>query len=309
MIQADHLTKYYGHTTAIEHVSFHVGRGEIVGFLGPNGAGKTTTMRILTAYMPPSAGTATIAGYDVFADSLEVRRRIGYLPESVPLYNDMTVQEYLDYVIALRRLNNRSQRIAEALAKVNLHDKANTLIGKLSKGMRQRVGIAQAIVHDPEVLILDEPTIGLDPKQIMEVRELIRELGRAQTVILSTHNLSEVEQLCQRVLIINKGQIVAEDTPARLAARLDGGETIRLEVQQAPPDAATTLEALPQVERALAVSPTVFELQCAMGADCRPVLAQAVVEQGWGLLDLRTVDVSLEDIFLEMVAERQGKDG
>ena len=304
MIQAQNLTKYYGDTAAIRDVSFHVNKGEVLGFLGPNGAGKTTTMRILTAYMPPSGGVATVAGYDVFTQSLEVRRRVGYLPESVPLYTDMTVAGYLNYVAALRKINDRSKRVADALAKVNLISYADTLISKLSKGMRQRVGIAQAIVHDPEVLILDEPTIGLDPKQIMEVRQLIRELGGEHTIILSTHILSEVEQICSRVLIINKGRIVAEDTPARLIARLEGGERVRLQTIQAPPNALEILESLTMIGRVSLVTPDTFEIECTRGSDCRPALAQFVVEQGWGLLEMRAIDASLEDIFLELTAEQ-----
>ncbi len=304
MIQAQNLTKYFGDTAAIRDVSFHVNRGEVLGFLGPNGAGKTTTMRILTAYMPPSEGVATVAGYDVFAQSLEVRRRVGYLPESVPLYTDMTVSSYLNYVAALRKVNHRSQRVADALEKVDMTSHSDILISKLSKGMRQRVGIAQAIVHDPEVLILDEPTIGLDPKQIMEVRQLIRELGGEHTIILSTHILSEVEQICSRVLIINKGRIVAEDTPARLIARLEGGERVRLQTIQAPANALEILESLAMIERVSVVTPNTFEIECARGADCRPTLAQFVVEQGWGLLEMRAIDASLEDIFLELTAEQ-----
>jgi ABC-2 type transport system ATP-binding protein len=304
MIQAENLTKFYGNRAAIQNVSFHVDKGEILGFLGPNGAGKTTTMRILTAFMPPSEGQATIGGYDVFTHSLQVRRRVGYLPESVPLYNDMTVWGYLDYVASLRRVDNRAKRVEHALAKVNLGDRANTLIGKLSKGMRQRVGIAQAIVHNPEVLILDEPTIGLDPKQIIEVRQLIRELGGEHTVILSTHILSEVEQICSRVLIINKGQLVAEDSPAGLASRLEGGERVRLKTVSAPADAVEILHSLAEVDKVVQLAPDTFELECNGGVDCRPVIAQVVVEKGWGLLELRAVDVSLEDIFLELTAEQ-----
>lgn len=307
MIQADNLTKYYGDRAALQNVSFHVDRGEILGFLGPNGAGKTTTMRILTAYMPPSDGTVTVGGFDVFSHSLQVRRRVGYLPESVPLYNDMTVRGYLDYVAALRRVDNQAKRVEHALEKVNLGDWANTVIGKLSKGMRQRVGIAQAIVHNPEVLILDEPTLGLDPKQIIEVRQLIRELGGEHTVILSTHILSEVEQICSRVLIINKGQIVAEDSPAGLAARLDGGERVRLVTASAPADAVEILLALAGVDKVVQPVPNTFELACGWGVDCRPMLAQVVVEKGWGLLELRAVESSLEDIFLELTAERAAK--
>ena len=306
MIRVENLTKFYSNKAAIQNVSFRVDKGEIVGFLGPNGAGKTTTMRILTAYMPPSAGTATVSGYDVFTHSLEVRKRIGYLPESVPLYTDMTVWNYLDFAAALRRVDHRTRRIKDTLARVNLGEYAGVLIGKLSKGLRQRLGIAQAIVHDPEVLILDEPTIGLDPKQIIEVRQLIRELGHEHTIILSTHILSEAEQLCNRVLIINKGQIVAEDTAAHLAARLEGGERIRLETQAAPPEAVQILESLAGVDKVLPVAPGVFEIECCPTSfDCRPALARTTVEKEWGLLELRTVDISLEDIFLQLTAEHE----
>jgi len=217
----------------------------------------------------------------------------------------MTVERYLGFVASLRQVDNRKKRIADALEKVGLGGYASLLIGKLSKGMRQRVGIAQAIVHDPEVLILDEPTIGLDPKQIIEVRQLIRDLGGDHTVILSTHILSEVEQICSRVLIINKGLIVAEDTPSGLTTRLEGGERVRLQTGQAPANAVETLAALPEVERVSLVAPNLFEVECVTGADCRPVLAQVVVEQGWGLVELRAIDASLEDIFLELTADHK----
>lgn len=308
MIQAQNLTKYYGDRAAIREVSFDVGKGEILGFLGPNGAGKTTTMRILTAYMPPTDGVATVGGYDVFTHSLEVRKRVGYLPESVPLYDDMTVWGYLDFVAALRRIDNRAKRVEDSLARVGLAEQTSLLIGKLSKGMRQRVGIAQAIVHDPEVLILDEPTFGLDPKQIIEVRQLIRDLGGEHTVILSTHILSEVEQICNRVLIINKGRIVAEDTPVGLTARLEGGERVRLQTVQAPSDAVEILAALPEVDRVSILAPNTFEIESVTCADCRPVLAQWVVEQDWGLLELRPIDASLEDIFLELTADHKASE-
>jgi len=304
MIQVKNLTKYYGKKAAVQDVNFYVNKGEILGFLGPNGAGKTTTMRILTAYMPPSEGVAKVGGFDVFSDSLEVRKRVGYLPESVPLYGDMTVCDYLDYVASLRRIDNRTRRVADVLEKVSMAEQADTLIGKLSKGMRQRVGIAQAIVHDPEVLILDEPTIGLDPKQIIEVRQLIRELGGEHTVILSTHILSEVEQICTRVLIINRGRIVAEDTPARLTARLEGGERVSLQTMHAPPDAAEMLQSLAEINGVTPVTVNSFEIECVESIDCRPALAQFVVAQGWGLLELRSIDISLEDIFLELTADR-----
>ncbi len=308
MIQVQNLTKYYGHQAAIRDVNFHVDQGEILGFLGPNGAGKTTTMRILTAYMPPSEGAARVGGYDVFADSLEVRQRVGYLPESVPLYNDMTVWGYLDFVASLRKVDNRARRVRDVLGKINLEDQAKTLIGKLSKGLRQRVGIAQAIVHNPQVLILDEPTIGLDPQQIIEVRRLIKELGGQHTVILSTHILSEAEQICNRVLIINKGRIVAEDTPARLIARLEGSERVRLQTAQAPAGAVEILQSRAEVSKVSMIRPNTFEIECAKGYDCRPSLAQVVVEKGWDLLELQAIDISLEDIFLKLIANQEAKE-
>ena len=305
MIQAENLTKYYGPHAAIQNVSFKVNKGEILGFLGPNGAGKTTTMRILTAYTPPSDGSAMVNGFDVFDNSLEVRKRVGYLPESVPLYNDMTVADYLDYVAALRRMNSRSRQVKTTLEKTNLGNQANTLIGKLSKGVRQRVGIAQAILHNPQVLILDEPTIGLDPKQIMEVRHLIKELRNDHTVLLSTHTLSEVEQICDRILIINKGKIVAEDTPDSLLARLEGGERIRLKVKNAPPNASEILYAMDEISGVCPLDANTFEIECGLGFDCRPMLAQFVVENGWELLELHAIGVSLEDVFLDLTAEQE----
>jgi ABC-2 type transport system ATP-binding protein len=221
MIYADHLTKYFGHQPAIKNLSFHVNKGEILGFLGPTGAGKTTTMRILTAYMSPTEGTARVNGYDVFYDSLEVRKRVGYLPEAAALYGSMTVADYLDFVAALRKVNHRVRRVKETMDQVGLTCQANTVIGKLPKATRQRVGLAQAIIHNPAVLLLDEPTAGLDPQQFVEIRQLIRQLGSRHTIILSTNILSEVEQICDRVLVINKGQIIAEDTPTGLACRLE----------------------------------------------------------------------------------------
>lgn len=305
MIQAENLTKYYGAHAAIQNISFEVNKGEILGFLGPNGAGKTTTMRILTAYTPPSDGSAAVSGFDVFNDSLEVRKRVGYLPESVPLYNDMTVANYLDYVAALRKVNKRSRQVKHTLDKTNLGDQSNTLIGKLSKGIRQRVGIAQAILHNPDVLILDEPTVGLDPKQIMDVRNLIKDLRVDHTIILSTHTLAEVEQICSRILIINKGQIVAEDTPESLLVRLEGGERIRLKVSNAPANAPEILYAMDEVSGVCPIDANTFEIECAMGIDCRPMLARFVVENGWGLLELHAIGVSLEDVFLELTAEQE----
>src|SRR5512142_3213658 len=224
MIQVEGLTKDYGSRRAIDNLTFNAEKGEILGFLGPNGAGKTTTMRILTGFMPPSSGKATVAGFDVFEQSMETRRRIGYLPESVPLYTEMTVWSYLNFMAELRGVKDREDHVEDVMEAVQITDREDQLIGKLSRGYRQRVGIAQALVHNPEVLILDEPTVGLDPKQIIEVRDLIKNLAGNRTIILSTHILPEVQQICTRVLIINKGKIVAEDTPERLTAALQGKE-------------------------------------------------------------------------------------
>jgi ABC-2 type transport system ATP-binding protein len=303
MIDVEHLCKDYGSFRALDDVSFHVERGEIVGFLGPNGAGKTTTMRILTGYMPPSEGEARVAGFDVFEESLEVRRRIGYLPESVPLYTEMSVWAYLNYMASLRRVSDRERAVMRAMQSCHIDDRADSLISKLSKGLRQRVGLAQAILHEPEVLILDEPTIGLDPKQIIEVRELIQEIGREHTVILSTHILPEVSQTCNRVLIINEGKIVAEGTPDELTARLQGTSRVLVQVGQEASDMPNTLS---NVEDVVDVQPQGegrYEVTCAANVDRRPQLARAVVEGGWDLLELRTVGMSLEDIFLELTTD------
>jgi len=303
MIEVENLTKTYGDFVAIEDVSFHVPRGEVLGFLGPNGAGKTTTMRILTGYMPPTDGRATVAGFDVFHDSLEVRRRIGYLPETVPLYNEMTVEGYLDFVARLRGVDDRWDRIDRIMDQMDITDRADDLIGQLSKGYRQRVGLAQALVHDPEVIILDEPTIGLDPKQIIEVREMIRSLSGERTVILSTHILPEVSQLCERVLIINEGRIVAEDTPEQLTARLEGAERVRVALEPGADGVVETLGAIDGVEDVAAVGDGKFDVTCALGAELRPSLARRIVECGWSLLELRPVGMSLEDVFLELTTE------
>ncbi len=233
MIEVQDLTKSYGTVTAVDHVSFTVNKGEILGFLGPNGAGKTTTMRILTGYMPATSGTARIAGFDVFEDSLEVRRHIGYLPEAPPVYPDMTVASYLDFVARIKNVpaERRAERVSDAMHKTNIADKRDQLIKRLSRGYKQRVGLAQALVHDPDVIILDEPTVGLDPKQIIEVRHLIKGLAGSHTIILSTHILPEVSMTCDRVVIINKGKIAAVDTPENLTTQLKGGQKIRVEVQ------------------------------------------------------------------------------
>ncbi|MFQ6057699.1 MAG: ABC transporter ATP-binding protein [Anaerolineae bacterium] len=303
MIEVQNLTKYYGDLAAIQDVSFAVERGEILGFLGPNGAGKTTTMRILTGFLPPSSGTARVAGYDVFTDSLEVRRRIGYMPETVPLYPEMTVQGYLNFVARLRGVEERDRRVAEVMDTCHVDDHADVLIGKLSKGYRQRVGLAQALVHDPEVLILDEPTIGLDPKQIIEVRELIRSLGGERTIILSTHILPEASQTCQRVLIINEGRVVAEDTPERLTARLKGAERIYLQLAHPAPEVESELAKIEGVTTVEARGDGGYEVECTLGADLRPQIAALAVGRGWDLLEMRPIGMSLEEIFLKLTTE------
>ncbi len=309
MIEVQSLTKHYGPVTAVDDVSFRVERGEILGFLGPNGAGKTTTMRILTGYMPATAGKAVVAGYDIFEQPLDAKRRTGYLPETPPLYPEMTVREYLTFVSKIRGVpkNERKRRLDWAMERTRVADMADRHCGKLSKGYRQRVGLAQAILHNPEVLILDEPTAGLDPKQILETRELIRALAGDHTVILSTHILPEVAQTCQRVVIINKGRVVAVDTPENLTARLRGSETMYVQVDSAGADATDVLRAVAAVTR-VAMADTRdgirgYEVESEQGRDVRRDLARAVVDAGWGLLELRPLRMSLEQIFLQLTTE------
>jgi len=303
MIDVEGLTKAYGPRTVVDHVSFHVEKGEIVGFLGPNGAGKTTTMRMLTSYLPPSDGRASIAGFDTFSQSLEARRRIGYLPETVPLYPEMSVADYLDFMAALRRVPNRHAAIQRAMRATHIEDRARMNIGKLSKGYRQRVGLAQALLHDPEVLILDEPTIGLDPRQIIEVRELIKSLAGQHTILLSTHILPEVEQVCSRVLIIHKGKLVAEDTPEDLEARLHGAERIGLQISGDGRALVEVLGAVPGVQSVQQIADGRYEVAVTPGRDIRAQIAATVVNGGWGLLEMARVGMSLEDIFLQLTQE------
>ena len=300
MIKVSGLTKDYGARRAIHNLSFDAQQGEIVGFLGPNGAGKTTTMRILTGYMPPSDGEAIVAGYDVVEESLEVRRRVGYLPETVPLYTEMVVFDYLKYMGELRHIPNVDDRVDEVLDMVGLIDRANGFIGNLSKGMRQRVGLAQALLHRPEVLILDEPTIGLDPGQVVEVRELIREIGRERTVLLSTHLLNEAQNLCDRVLIINKGKIVAEDTTENLQARLLGAERVIVRVRGEADELADTIKSVKGVRKVETLDDGAVEFEFASGKDLRPEVAKQVIKDGYDLLELRPLGMSLEEIFLEL---------
>ncbi len=319
MIEVDRLTKYYGPVAAIRDVSFSVEKGQIVGFLGPNGAGKTTTMRILSCYMPASSGTARVAGYDVFEHSLEVRRRIGYLPENVPLYGDLTVAAYLDFVADAKGLGRaeRRRRIGDVTERCRIEDVAGRLIGRLSKGYRQRVGLAQALIADPEVLILDEPTIGLDPKQIIEIRALIKSLAGEHTVILSTHILPEVSMVCEGVVIIHRGRIVASGTLDRLMEELSPVARVQVQVEGPPELVSASLRALRGVtrveSRGVADGVGTFVVEAERARDIRRDLVQLVTEQRWGLLELRPVGFSLEDLFIRVVTgeehEEAGEEG
>jgi len=310
LIEVENLTKAYGPVTAVDHVSFSVNEGEILGFLGPNGAGKTTTMRILTGFMPATSGTARIAGFDVMTQSLAVRRHIGYLPEAPPVYPDMTVDSYLDFVLRIKNVpaDKRSARVADAVEKTGLGDKRKQLIKRLSRGYKQRVGLAQALVHDPLVIILDEPTVGLDPKQIIEVRHLIKNLAGTHTIILSTHILPEVSMTCDRVVIINKGKIAAVDTPQNLTTQLKGGQKVHVETD-APEQPLRDLLAQVPGAGSIDVTPArpgghaTATVEISGGKDVRNLIAAKIVEKGWPLYELRGVSLSLEDIFLQLTTE------
>ena len=312
MIEVEHLSKIYGSTSAIADVTFSVEPGEILGFLGPNGAGKTTTMRILAGYLPATSGTAKVAGFEVHEDSMAVRQRIGYLPESPPLYPDMTVEGYLNFVAQIKGVNagDRPQQIQSALTRCNLLEKRKTIIRKLSKGFRQRVGIAQAIVHDPPVIILDEPTVGLDPRQIIEVRNLIKSLAGDHTVILSTHILPEVSMTCSRVAIINHGQVVATNTPEQLMTQLMGSSGYELEVEGAFESVQRCLQAVRGVKTIEPMSTdllpqnrlkikVVSESETELGSE----IATALVNHQLGLYEMRRVQASLETVFLQLTTE------
>ncbi|MCH8349052.1 MAG: ATP-binding cassette domain-containing protein [Chloroflexi bacterium] len=310
MIQVTGLTHYYGPHPAIQDVNFGVRRGEILGFLGPNGAGKTTTMRILTGYMPPTRGKVTVDGYDIVEKSLEVRRKIGYLPETVPLYTDMTVTNYLRYMGTLRGMAPRAikRRINDVIDVCRLEQYRKTFIGKLSKGFRQRVGIAQAIIHEPEVLVLDEPTIGIDPIQVVETRKLIQDLGKEQTVVLSSHILPEVSAICERVLIINEGRIVAEDTPSNLADRLQGMERMEIEIGGTVAEVLPVLrsvEGITDVSHRRSEDREIYTIQIRRGLDLRDEISRAVISSGWSLLSMQSVGMSLEDIFLRLTTHEE----
>lgn len=308
MIRCEGLTKYYGTHQAIADVSFHVREGEIVGFLGPNAAGKTTTMRILTSFIPPSAGTATVAGHDVVEESLESRRAIGYLPETSALYRDMRVTEFLRYCAGLRSMGRREtrERIDYVLDTCGLAERASSIIGTLSLGYRQRVGLAQALLHNPPVLILDEPTVGLDPNQIIEVRNLIKRLAGQHTVMLSTHILPEAQMVCERVIIINHGRVVAEDSPDALTAQIRQSETIAVTLAKDDPNARSLLLDMPHVVSVRPVGDGTYHVDTEVGVDLRADIAEFVVNRGWGLLELRPVEMSLEDVFRQLTTEEAG---
>jgi len=317
MIKVDGLTKRYARNVAVDHISFEVEKGQIVGFLGPNGAGKTTTMRMLTCFMPPTEGTAQVAGYDVRENPMEVKRRIGYLPETPPVYPEMEVIEYLQFVARIKGVPKAGakKRIDEVMEKCAVSDVRTKEIGKLSKGYRQRVGLAQAILHNPDVLILDEPTAGLDPHQIIETRDLIKGLAGDHTIILSTHILPEVEQVCERVVIIAKGKLVATDTVHNLTSRLHGAESVAIEVIPnnggGPEWTQSVLRRLEQVAGVSRVIPrdskegsALFTVESMQDRHIRPDLARAVIESGWHLNELHAVGLSLEEIFLELTASK-----
>ena len=311
MIEVSGLTKRYGPITAIRDVSFTDDRGQIIGFLGPNGAGKSTTMRILACFMPASGGTARVAGYDVFSQSMDVRRRIGYMPENVPLYVDMTVASYLDFVAEVKGVgrSERRRRVAEVMERCLISDVQHRYIGKLSKGYRQRVGLAQALVSDPEVLILDEPTIGLDPKQISEIRSLIRSLAGQHTVILSTHILPEVSMVCEGVIIINRGVVVAQGTIDQLVGQFFPTARVQMQVA-APPDAVTSnVRKIPGVvgveQQAIADGVGTYVVESAPDRDVRTELFQLAAAQQWRLFELRRLGLTLEEVFIRVVAGEQ----
>lgn len=312
MIEVQNLVKHYGSVKAVDNISFTVEKGEILGFLGPNAAGKTTTMRIITGYMPASAGTVKVAGYDVFEQGLEVKKRIGYLPENPPLYSDMRVREYLTFVARIKGVNPKTinaevARVAERLSVLEVMD---NLISNLSKGYKQRVGLAQALLNNPPVLIFDEPTNGLDPRQIIEVREIIKSLGSDHTVILSTHILPEVSMTCNRVAIINEGKLVKIDTPENLTKQLRGSESIILQVE-GPMNEVELALSQHQSVTAVAVQPTgkeniaTYRVETSIGSDIRKELASLVVNRGWGLLELKAESLSLEDIFLKLTTKEE----
>ncbi|HPG41004.1 MAG TPA: ABC transporter ATP-binding protein [bacterium] len=314
MIDVKQVSRYFGRVAAVNDISFQVAKGEILGFLGPNAAGKTTTMRILTTFIPATSGTATVAGFDVHEQSMQVRKRIGYLPENPPLYPEMRVRDYLDFVAKIKGVDAKriKKAVDDAMGKTAITNVGNRVIKHLSKGYKQRVGLAQAIVHNPDVLILDEPTVGLDPKQIIEVRELIKSLAGEHTIILSTHILPEVSMTCERVVIIDKGKVVAEDTPENLTKNLMGAQQLTVSVSGPDKEMADTLSKIQGVDtvqiksqgKGQAFSTLVVESKSR--DELRPVIAKTIVEKGWSLYEMKLEDMSLEDVFLHLTTKEEG---
>jgi ABC-2 type transport system ATP-binding protein len=304
MIEVKNLTKYYGEHVGIKDVTFEVKKGEILGFLGPNGAGKTTTMKILSSYMPPTSGTAKVCGYDVFEESQEVKKRVGYLPEHPPLYLDQTVNNYLLFVSEIKGVPSEKRRsaISNVIEKCGLDDVKGRLIGNLSKGYKQRVGIAQAMIHNPDVLILDEPTIGLDPKQIMEIRELIRSLGSDHTIILSTHILQEVTMLCKRVVIINKGRLVAADTYEQLSSHLAKGTKVLVKVGRPDSNLVKELKSIDGIKETSEAGDGSYIVEMEQGRDVRNKISEVIVKNNRDLLELKQLSMTLEDIYVSLIS-------
>ena len=312
MIELDNVTKFYGNFPAVTDISFRVEEGEVLGFLGPNGAGKTTVMRMITGFMPPSSGRVTVAGYDIVTQSLEARRHIGYLPETVPIYPEMTVDDYLGFMGRIRGMSGEyvRRRINEVIDICRLEDYQRTFIGNLSKGFRQRLGIAQAILHEPDILILDEPTIGIDPIQVVETRQLIKSLGQEHTLIVSTHILPEVSTICERVIIIHEGEIVAVDTPEKLGSGIRGGQRVELDVNGPSRSVAQALRAVEGVQNVARTPPTgegysSYVVESRLESEVRAQLASAVVAGGWELLRLEPISMSLEEIFLHLTTSEE----
>ena len=305
MIEVEQLSKSYGPREAIKNLSFQIKKGEVVGFLGPNGAGKSTTMNILSCIMPASSGSARICGYDVFEQALEIRKLIGYLPETPPLYSDMVVYDYLTFAARLRNIPSKKTKLAvdQVIERCSLNEVDGRIIGRLSKGYQQRVGIAQALVHDPDILILDEPTIGLDPIQIIEIRKLIQELSASHTIILSSHILPEITQICKRVIIISDGQIAAVDSLEALTTRLRKGERLLLKIRQNNNEIINKLSALKKVTTVTEEQPAQFIIDCEPNADIQDEIAQLTLDNKWGLVELKPVSMTLEDIFLKLTLE------
>jgi gliding motility-associated transport system ATP-binding protein len=303
MIEVNNLVKKFGNFTAVNGISFTAEPGQVTGFLGPNGAGKTTTMRMLTGYSPPSSGSATVAGYDIFEQSMEVRKNVGYLPETVPLYRDMTAVGYLMYLAEIRGVPHRRDRALHALGRVGLVKRAQSEIRTLSKGMRQRVGLASALLHDPEVLILDEPTIGLDPIQVLELRDLIIELGREHTLLLSTHILSEAEQVCDRVIIINQGEIISEGAPIELRNEMERGSQVLIRLEEGTDNALSLIHNLSSVAEASVERDTIIAFPENPDIDPRPDIARALISGDFNVLEIRPAANTLEEIFLAALGE------